>query len=135
MVELSLASAGLFGSDAWLGNIGGEVLRRFDLGLDASQGLLALQPNAAFGQPFPGPRAGFIWRDTGQVLEVAEVLADGPASMAGLRVGDVLREVDGLPIGPAQGWPLRKALRAPPGTTVQLLTAAGPRTLMLKESV
>ena len=135
VVELSLASAGLFGSDAWLGNIGGEVLRRFDLGLDASQGLLALQPNAAFGQPFPGPRAGFIWRDTGQVLEVAEVLADGPAAMAGLRVGDVLQEVDGLPIGPAQGWPLRKALRAPPGTTVQLLTAAGPRTLMLKELV
>ncbi|CAM3979554.1 Aspartyl protease [Paracidovorax anthurii] len=135
VVELSLASAGLFGSDAWLGNIGGEVLRRFGLGLDASRGLLALQPNTAIGQAFPGPRAGFLWRDTGQALQVVEVLPEGPAAAAGLRVGDVLQAVNGQPIGPAQGWPLRTALRAPPGTAVRLQTAAGPRMLVLKELV
>ncbi|WP_114804452.1 aspartyl protease family protein [Pseudacidovorax intermedius] len=135
VVELSLARAGLFATDAWLGNIGGEVLRRFDLGLAASEGRLALTPNAAFGEAFPGPRAGFIWRDTGQVLQVAEVLADGPAAAAGLRVGDVLREVNGLPIGSAQGWALRTALRAAPGSPVRLLTSAGPRTLILREMV
>jgi predicted aspartyl protease len=135
VVELSLASAGLFGTDAWLGNIGGEVLRRFDLGLDASRSLLTLQPNAFFDHAFPGPRAGFIWRDNGQALEVAEVLAGGPAALVGLRVGDVLREVDGQPIGPAQGWSLRRALRAPPGTVVHLLTVAGLRELVLRELV
>lgn len=135
VVELSLASAGLFASDAWLGNIGGEVLRRFGLGLDASRGQLTLAPNAAIGAPFPGPRAGFLWRDTGQELRVAEVLAGGPAAAAGLRVGDVLQQVDGQPIGPARGWPLRTALRAPPGTAVRLVTAAGPRVLVLRELV
>lgn len=135
VVELSLARGGLFGSDAWLGNIGGELLRRFNLALDASGGHLALQPNAALDEAFPGPRAGFIWRDTDRGLEVAEVLADGPAALAGLHEGDLLRAVDGLPLGPGQGWTLRKALRARPGTAVHLMTAAGPRVLVLRELV
>ncbi|PZP99179.1 MAG: hypothetical protein DI587_11000 [Variovorax paradoxus] len=135
VVELSLATAGLFGSDAWLGNIGGEVLRRFGIGIDASRGVLALQPNASIDQPFAGPRAGFLWRDTGEALQVVEVLSDGPAAAAGLMVGDLLQQVDDQPIGPEKGRLLRAALRAPPGTEVRLLTTLGPRVLVLKELI
>ena len=51
-VELSLEEAGLFGSDGWAGNIGGEVWRRFTVTPDYGDGTLWLRPNAGLDSPF-----------------------------------------------------------------------------------
>ncbi|MEP6824527.1 MAG: retroviral-like aspartic protease family protein [Ramlibacter sp.] len=55
-VELSLEEAGLFGSDGWAGNIGGEVWRRFTVTPDYRGRTLWLRPNTELNTPFVDPR-------------------------------------------------------------------------------
>jgi S1-C subfamily serine protease len=51
--------------------------------------------------------------------EVIEVMPDSPAAAAGLRVGDVLRSIDGHQLGGASDL-VRYMRRVPPGVAVHL---------------
>ncbi len=135
IVELSLASAGLFASSAWLGNIGCEVLRRFTVGIDISARSLWLLPNDRYASAFRGPMAGMTYRDTGLALQVIEVLPAGPADAAGVRLGDRLDAVNGQALGTGRSAVLRSALRGEPGDAVRLKTQSGESRLVLRELV
>ncbi|MBB6561451.1 hypothetical protein HNP48_004144 [Acidovorax soli] len=139
-VHLALATDGLFGSDAWMGNLGNELWRRFALTIDVAGGALYLDAQAALGEPFAGPRSGLLARWNGTHFEVLHVLAGGPADQAGLRSGDALLAVQGHGLGAGDaGW-LRERLAAPPGTALAL-RLRGPEgaerqaTLVLQELV
>ena len=57
--------------------------------------------------------------DRNQKLSVLEVAPDGPAQIAGVQVGDIIRTVDGAPVQEADAW--RDTLAATvPGSTMQL---------------
>lgn len=139
-VHLALATDGLFGTDAWMGNLGGELWRRFALTIDVAGGALYLEPQAALAEPFAGPRSGLLARWNGAHFEVLAVLARSPAEQAGLQPGDALLAVQGrrLTAGDA-GW-LRAQLAGAPGTALvlQLYSAHGAErqtTLVLRELV
>ena len=67
---------------------------------------------------------------SGKGVAVAEVVAGGPASHAGLKVGDVIVGVNGEPVDDVNGFRLRVAAFAP-GTTVHLKVERGSQTVDL----
>ena len=135
VIELSLATSGLFASSAWLGNLGCEVLRRFTVGIDMVSRSLWLLPNDGFASAFRGPMAGMTYSDTGLSLEVIEVVALGPAHQSGIRVGDRLEAVNEQALGSGRSAVLRRVLRGNPGDAVRLKTQAGEHLLVLRELV
>lgn len=139
-VHLSLATGGLFGSDAWMGNLGGELWRRFAVTIDAAGGALYLEPQAAFADPFVGPRSGLVVRWNGERFEVMDVAATSPAEQAGIRRGESLQAVDGRELAAEDTNWLRTQLGGEPGTmlTVRLRAADGTErfaTLVLRDMI
>lgn len=81
------------------GNIGNGVLSRFDIALDYSRDVLYMKPNRNFAKPFVGTLDGMsLSRRNLQSLEITYVNADSPAAKAGLRAGDAIIKVKGLPM-------------------------------------
>ncbi len=98
------------------GLLGLSVLRGYRLTIDETAGAVWFEP--ASPTPWPGvsaDRSGvFLTRATpaGPVV-VDEVRAPSPASVAGLRVGDVLERVDGVEVGALSLGAVRDRLRRP----------------------
>lgn len=84
---------------ATLGDLGGEVFRRFTLVLDYSRQRIILEPNAYLLEPVEADMSGLELMAEGedlQTLVVNEVAADSPAAAAaGLKEEDELVAVDG----------------------------------------
>lgn len=139
-VHLSLATGGLFGSDAWMGNLGGELWRRFAVTIDAAGGALYLEPQAALAEPFAGPRSGLVARWTGERFDVLDVVGGSPAEQAGVRRGESLLAVQGRELAATNAIWLRTQLAGEPGTSVvlRLRGASGQErvvTMVLRELV
>lgn len=62
--------------------------------------------------------------DDGRIVVLSPV-ADGPAAAAGVRAGDVIISVDGMPVGPVEFDDTIARLRGAPGTRVQLSVIRG----------
>lgn len=126
VAELSLDTEGYFAKSPYIGNLGGELWRRFSVTLDYPGGLMYLTPNDAFNDPFVGPRSGLTPSLVGGIVTVVDVVEDGPAAAAGVQVGDTILAVDGKILGAPVVDAARsidtvvRALRAVPGTAVSL---------------
>ena len=79
------------------GNVGGAVLSRFLVTFDYAASAVWLAPNTRLGAPFHVDRSGVRIHANNDGFEVVAVMAGSPADNAGLRVGDVLVTVDGVP--------------------------------------
>jgi predicted aspartyl protease len=122
VVQLFGDSAGVFsGNPNWIGNIGGEVLRRFTVYLDYTRRRIILEPNAAANEPFETDMSGvaFVASAGFDTLTVDQVLPSSPASEAGLVVGDTVVAVDGSPVTTRTISELRKRFRRA-GETVDI---------------
>ncbi len=76
------------------------------------------------------------WR--GKKLEIVGITQGGPAAEAGLVVGDVIREVEGIPITAEGRRNTLDRVRGPAGTPVRLVVASrnqAPRNLVLTREV
>ena len=104
------------------GNIGGGLLKRFLVTLDYPQGMLYLQPNRHFAEPDVFDRSGlwFMRASDGSAFEVADVIADSPASKAGLKVGERILKVDQTDASAFTVASLRERLEKEPGTKIDL---------------
>jgi PDZ domain/Aspartyl protease len=104
------------------GNIGGGLLKRFLVTLDYPQGMLYLQPNRHFAEPDVFDRSGlwFMRASDGSAFEVADVIADSPASRAGLKVGERILKVDQTDASAFTVASLRERLEKEPGTKIDL---------------
>ena len=81
-----------------IGNIGGEIMRRFTVTLDYSRERMILEPNAQVGEPFEADMSGLGLRmgpDGLNALEVDWIQPDSPASEAGVQPNDLIEKVDG----------------------------------------
>jgi predicted aspartyl protease len=98
-------SAGVMSGNAeWVGNIGGEILRRFTVYLDYPNRRMILEPHAGTSEPFEADMSGvgFVMNDSLTRAAVDYVVPGSPAMEAGLTVGDTLMTIDGQPAnGPA----------------------------------
>ena len=98
---VTASKKGAMAGTAFAGNIGAEVLSRFDLVFDYSRGTIYFKPNANFAKPFDGTRDGMsLYRPTGAALEISYVNPNSPAWKAGLRAGDKIVGVAGVAAAP-----------------------------------
>ena len=88
VVILSLQKKGAFSDPYFAGNVGGGALKRFTVTFDYARKRIIFEPNAAFETPDVYDRAG-MWLNRGSdSFEVVDVVAGGPAEVAGVKVGD-----------------------------------------------
>ena len=78
-------------------NVGLEMLKSFVVHVDFGAGAMHLVKAAARG-PFPRDRTGMRTELAGNRLRAVFVGADGPAAKAGLKVGEEIVAIDGVPI-------------------------------------
>jgi len=100
VVYVSQDRGGALASPDFDGVIGGEILRRFKVIFDCARRRLILEPNALYTEPLEYDMSGIRLRAGGadfRTFRVCQVLEKSPASVAGLREGDVLSAIDGVP--------------------------------------
>jgi predicted aspartyl protease len=107
-----------------VGNVGWEIVSRFKLYVDYSNGRLGLAPSGRFDAPFDYDRTGLLLQYAGDHYVVAEVAATSPA--AGLLAeGDRVVAIDGKAAAevPPPAWARLRA--QPAGTPLKLTVERG----------
>jgi predicted aspartyl protease len=136
-LELSNPTTTLFGDSAgvfsargtWVGNIGGEILRRFTVFLDYKHNRMILEPHSGTSEVFEGDMSGigFVMDDSLRTLIVDNVVPESPASAAGLVPRDTITAIDGRPATALEYRELRKRLKRV-GERVSFTTRHGGET-------
>jgi hypothetical protein len=101
-------------------NVGGNLLRRFDITFDYDKQTMALVPNAAFNDPEQYERIGLFLIDKGGKITVADARPGTPAADAGIVAGDVIVTIDGASTGTMSLEDVRATFYQPAGTVVRL---------------
>jgi predicted aspartyl protease len=107
-------SAGVFTTPGtWVGNIGGDILRRFTVFLDYKHNRMILEPHAGTNEAFESDMSGitFVMDDSLRTLIVNAVVPDSPAGDAGIAPRDTITAIDGRPATSDEYRELRKRLR------------------------
>ncbi len=125
VATLTTQTKGAFAGDAYQGNIGGGVLKRFVVTFDYGRQIMYLKPLPTPPEDIGGfDRAGMWFNVSGDGFKIVDVTANGPAEAAGLKVGDEIVGIDGQPSNTVKIYELRRRLRSqPPGTVVALKVA------------
>jgi hypothetical protein len=111
-----LPGPGAISAAGTVGNIGAEVLRRFDVTFDYAHKRLWLSPNAALAEPYEADMAGFVAQvlpDSTRAMQVLWLQDGSPATDAGLAAGDVIEAVDGRSIQDLTPVAVREMFRKP----------------------
>ncbi len=126
VADLSRQRAGAFTDPYLAGNVGGGLLKRFNLVFDYGARTVVFEPNPDAADHDVWDRSGMWLNRSGDVLEIMDVTAGGPAAAAGLAPGDLVLAVDGAPAAEVGLVPLRRRFAAdPPGTRVRLRVRRG----------
>ncbi len=105
-------------------NIGGNLLRRFNVTFDYYNGTMTLVPNGDFTMADAYERSGlFLIRRAGSTV-VVDSRAGTPAGKAGIVRGDQIVSIDGTPTSGMLLSDVRGLLAGPAGTVVTLQIAA-----------
>ncbi len=118
-----------------IGNIGGEVLRRFTVVFDYSRSAMYLEPNASIGDPMEYDMLGAMLKldsATPSGFSIHRVIDRTAASDVGLRVGDVIVAIDGRPSSEFTLDQVRKMFRTEPGHAYTLGVRRGAETVEVK---
>lgn len=133
VAQLTPPDAGATANVSEAGNIGQDVLSHFIVHVDYRRGAMYLAPRATPSVPQnadPGMRVGRKPEQPDRFV-VASVVAGGPAAKAGLKAGDAILSVDGVPAAKLGNWGLRDVFdRAREGQTVVLRMANGRRVTL-----
>jgi hypothetical protein len=100
LIYISQDQGGALASSAYQGLIGTEVLRRFKVIFDYPRRRLIVERNVHFEEPFEYDMSGLSVRAYGaafKIFKIYQVLEESPAGRAGLRVGDLIEDIDGVP--------------------------------------
>lgn len=126
VTELSLQSKGAFTSPYYAGNVGGAVLKRFNITFDYTHQQLIFEPNANYGKPDVFDRSGMWLNQSDSAFEVMDIVAGGPAAAASIKVGDKIVAIDGRPVSQVSLPDLRTKFKTEaPGTKIRLTVSSG----------
>lgn len=117
----SLQKKGAMARANLAGNIGGGLLKRFDVTFDYGKQVMYLKPNGNTPARDAYDRAGMWLLTDPEGLRIKDVTAGGPAAKAGLKVDDLILSIDGRKAAEIQLPDLRVRLANDPvGTKVEL---------------
>ncbi|MBS0194514.1 MAG: aspartyl protease family protein [Proteobacteria bacterium] len=116
--ELFVGDTGALSDPTVAGNLGGGVLRRFDVAFDYAKKTMYLKPNTGAGKPDEFDRSGLWLFADGDALKVVDVADGSAAQRAGMKTGDRIVAIGGLAVGTISLADWRERLRT---------LAAGPR--------
>jgi PDZ domain len=124
IADFTAQTQGAFAAPFMAANLGGNLLRRFDITFDYGKQTMTLVPNATFNDPDQYERSGlFLVTQSGKVI-VANARPGTPASDAGIVRGDVITTVDGSPVSSMTLEAIRATFTRAAGTVIHLgLTA------------
>ena len=91
-------TGGFFAREGAAGNIGGLILRRFKVIFDYSRKRMILEPNKNFADAFDFDMSGLgLLSDSPQfkLVKINRIMESSPAAEAGLKIDDLVLEVDG----------------------------------------
>jgi len=125
VTELSLQKKGAFVNPYAAGNVGAGVLKRFNITFDYPHQQLIFEPNANYDQPDVYDRSGMWLNQSGETLEVMDVVAGGPAAAAGLKTGDKILAIAGRPVSKLSLPAVRQEFKSEPGTKLRLSIQSG----------
>ena len=117
------------------GTVGGDLLGRFSVTIDYSRQMLYLKPNVNHKSPFEYNMSGFDIIGTGdfyEKIEVVNVIEKSPAYNSGLRIGDIIVQINGLSGKALTVNDLNTILRARPGKIIRLIILRNKEKLRLK---
>ena len=95
------------------GNLGNQVLQRFNVAFDYSRNRMTLVPNRSFDRPFEWDMSGLWLQPAEGEVRVGFVVEGSPAGRAGLQIGDVVKKMNGRELAPEDLPGLREKLRQP----------------------
>lgn len=132
LAQLTRADAGATGNPTEAGNIGQDILSRFNVHFDYRRQSMTLLPRRRTAPrrfATAGLRAAKIDAQHSDRLKVSWVVPGGPAAEAGLRKGDQIVAVDGKPVRAIGSDDLRQASNARDEGAVLALKLADGRHL------
>jgi hypothetical protein len=133
VVRLSTQGAGATTSSAMAGLIGPDILDRFIVTFDYSKRQMLLEKNKDFARVDSYDRAGVWMGQDGQGFFAVDVVAGGPADVAGIKKGDRLLEIDGVPTAKLILPEVRERMRrGAVGTTVKILVEHEGKTRVVE---
>ncbi len=97
VIGFSFGEKGVDASSSIAGNIGGELMRRFRVTFDYGRKVMVLEPNAALDDPFRYDAFGALLSLDGEAFLVRRVVEGSAARRAGVREGDRIVGMDGVP--------------------------------------
>lgn len=106
------------------GTVGGDLLGRFNVTIDYSRQMVYFERNKNYKLPFEYNMSGFDIIGTGtffEKIEVVNVIEKSPAFNAGLRVGDIITQINGLSGNTLTVNDLNNILRSKPGKIIRLI--------------
>jgi hypothetical protein len=114
------------------GNVGAGILKRFNIIWDYPHLQIFFERNMNYAEPDVFDRAG-LWANLGgHGFTVIDVIGEGPAELAGLKVGDDIVSVDGRAAGGEMSLPeFREYAKGAPGTSLTLNVLRGNQSLQL----
>lgn len=122
VIRLSTQKTGLTASSDMAGLIGPDVLSQFDVTFDYSRKRIFFEKNAQYGRRDSYDRAGLWMGQDGRHFKVVDVIAGGPAQLAGVHEGDTILAVNGVDTARLVLPDIRQSMsRRPAGSKVVLL--------------
>lgn len=120
VADYTTQTQGAFASPFKAANLGGNLLRRFDITFDYGNQTMALVPNSAFNDPDRYERIGLFLIDKGGKVTVADARPGTPAAQAGIVRGDVVATIDGMPTSTMSLEEVRARFYEPAGTVLHI---------------
>ena len=117
------------------GLLGNQILSRFDVYLDYTQRKLYLRPVFRYKRKFKIDKSGLIIFALGKNLKdfvVQDIIEGSPAEEAGIRAGDVIRRLQGLPANVLSLDHITSVLQKKAGKRIKLVIERGDQVLRVQ---